>query len=314
MLSLIASTFSCGKAETGFTKTFFALDTVITFTIYKEEDLTAVSDAIEETERYEKIFSRTREDSELYQLNHAAGKEITVSEELFSVLEKAYDFSARSEGLFDFTLGGISSLYDFGSENPKVPDEEILREALTHVGYEKVHLLSGNRVRIDDPMTVIDLGAVAKGYIGERIRAFLCEKGVTSAILNFGGAVFTIGRKSDGSAFTVGIRKPEKGSTETVLSVESDNQCVTTSGIYERSFLSDGILYHHILNPETGLPIDNELASVTVITKDGTDGDILSTLLFLLGSEKGNEFLRAFPGTEAIYIKKDGNVIRSVLK
>ena len=159
-----------------------------------------------------------------------------------------------------------------------------------------------------DQGMMLDLGAVSKGYIADRIKEFLMEKGVESAVIDLGGNVLCIGSRPDGSPFQIGIRQPFAGQNTAAAVLSINGQSVVTSGIYERCFEEEGVLYHHLLDPNTGMPCENELASVTIISDHSVDGDALSTCCFLLGMEKGMQLIDRLPDVQAVFITREGEI------
>ena len=292
----------CKNAASPLTEQTFALDTIVTVTFYRERDRAAVQDALALCRDYELVFSRTDSRSELYRLNETDRME--VSDSLRKVLETALDYCRVSGGKFDITMGGVSALYDFSGPAPHVPAPETLSEALSHVGYEHA-AIDGSTVSIDDPDTVIDLGAIAKGYIADEMKHCLQAHGVEHAIISLGGNVLTLGGKPDGSPFRVGIQYPEKESQQLVTTVSAADASVVTSGVYERFFTENGVTYHHILDPKTGLPLRSGLLAVSVVGPGSTDCDALSTTCFALGLEDGLALIEGLDGYEAVFITED---------
>ena len=313
---LICSLFlfsSCSSAKP-ITLTSFALDTVCQITVYKEKDRPAAQKALELLKTYESVFSRTREDAELYKLNQSDGKAFTASDELYTLIGDALSFSELSGGAFDITLGAVSDLYHFSESDPVLPEESDLKEALSHSGYRHVHLLEDHEILIDDPSCQIDLGAIAKGYIADRLKESLASDGVENALISLGGNLLAIGQKPDKKPFVLGIRYPDKTSQEVIKALEVTDVSLVTSGTYERSFEIDGQLYHHILDSQTGYPIDSDLASVSIVCNSGMDADILSTACFIAGYDETLEILEKSSdveqvgGFEAEFIYKNGDV------
>lgn len=299
----------CGRSDTAArTETAFALDTVVRITVYSEKDVPAAQRALARCQDYEAVFSRTRPDSELSALNAARGG--TVSAELRAVLECALDISARSGGALDITLGGVSTLYDFTAETPAPPAAEDVAAAMAHSGMDGVEL-AGSTLTLRDEHTVLDLGAVAKGYIADRLADGLRADGVEHAIINLGGNVLCIGSRPDGSPFRVGVQVPEPGSTENAAELSVRDGSVVTSGNYQRFFDYDGVRWHHILDPETGFPVQNGLASVTVTGPESLRCDALSTACFVLGAEEGLALIETMEGYEALFLCSDGSAYRS---
>ena len=156
---------------------------------------------------------------------------------------------------------------------------------------------------------MLDLGFIAKGYIADKLKAYLVSNCVESAIINLGGNVLTIGKRPDGSPFQVGVQKPFADSGTAALTLSIADKSLVSSGNYERYFVKDDILYHHILSTENGYPADSGLSSVTIISENSVDGDALSTLCFILGYEKGKKLTDSLQGVEAVFIDIDGNIL-----
>ena len=313
-------------ANTPVTRQEFVLNTTATITIYAvngadtQKQLEAQAEAIltdtfECCRDYEAIFSRTLPGSELYKLNHRestttqeGGTETAeVSDDLAACIDLAMQYSEQSDGAFDLTVAPLSDLWNFSAADPHVPASSDLEAALASVDYKKVRL-TGNHITFASSDTQIDLGAVAKGYIADQLAASLKGQGVTSAILNLGGNILCIGVKPASDPFTVGIQDPFDVSNGTYLKLSVHDLSVVTSGIYERCFTENGITYHHLLNPVTGYPYDNGLASVTILNPSSAKADVLSTTCFALGLEQGLSLVNSISDCEAIFIATDGTI------
>jgi thiamine biosynthesis lipoprotein len=200
-----------------------------------------------------------------------------------------------------------TKLWDFSGETSQLPDADALKEAAARVDYTKLKV-EGNTVTLPGGMG-LDMGGIAKGYIADRLSAFLRQRGVTSALINLGGNVVTIGRRAtDDEPWTVGIQDPKAESGVNKLTLRAENLSVVTSGNYQRYFMLNGVRYHHLLDPKTGWPVENGLDSVTILSKSSATGDGLSTACYVLGIEKGMKLAEQFDGVEAIYISSDGQV------
>ena len=280
----------------------FYLDTVITLTAYVE-DVSVLTDALEECGRYEALLSRTVEGSDVWKLNHAGGRPVQVSKDTRAILEAARQISELTGGAFDITIAPASTLWDFTSGEKKLPDAAALEAAAALIDYSKVEV-DGDTVTLPEGM-MIDLGGIAKGYIADAVKAYLMDRGVGSAILSFGGNIVAIGQKPDGSPWKVGIQDIDKPTGEYMLVAKNFGGSTVTSGIYERGFELDGVYYHHILSAETGWPVENELASVTIFSEDSMLGDALATAAFALGTERGAELIEGMDGVEALFIARD---------
>jgi len=167
-------------------------------------------------------------------------------------------------------------------------------------------------VFLQQPGMEIDLGAIAKGYIADRVQAFLRQQGVQQALINLGGNVQTLGSPPhEPQGWGIGLKKPFGRDDELLGVLQVQGKSVVTSGIYERYFELDGRCWHHIFDPQTGYPLDNELLSVTVISDRSIDGDIYTTLLFGMGVEQGLAYLADQPDIDAVFVTRDRQIICS---
>ena len=301
------------------------LNTAVQITIYDSQDKSLLDDCLALCDKYELIFSRTDEESELYKLNHrisdsAVSNQTTetqptpyqingttntwhISEDLAALLSEGLSITKESDGAFDIAIAPLTSLWDFTAEDPKVPDDADIQNALPLCSSDGV-TINGQDIILPSDDIQFDVGAIAKGYIADRLKDFLVKKGVNSAIINLGGNVLCIGSKPDGTPFKVGIQKPFADRNETEAVMDITGKSVVSSGIYERCFKQNGKLYHHILNPKTGYPYDNGLISVTIISDQSVDGDALSTTCFALGLDEGLKFVEK-KGVQAVFITED---------
>ncbi len=284
------------------TRVGFYLDTIITLTAYTEQP-ELLEKGLELCGELEKKLSRTVENSDVWKINHAEGQTVTVSPETAEILRTAVQVSKWSNGAFDITVAPASVLWDFTSGQQIIPAEKELATAAGKIDYRKMQI-DGNRVTLPEGM-MIDLGGIAKGYIADAVKRKLAEEGIQSAILSFGGNIVSIGLKPDGSPWKVGIQDIDKPTGEAMMVSLNYGGSTVTSGIYERGFTVDGVTYHHILSSETGWPVQNELAAVTVFSDSSMLGDALSTAVFALGIEKGAQLIESLEGTEALFIKRD---------
>ena len=289
------------------------LNTVVTVTIYDSQDRDLLTKCMNLCDKYEKVFSRTDADSELYKLNHrkltpAEGTEDTyqVSDSLAELVSEGLDYSELSKGAFDIAIEPLTSLWDFTAEDPQVPEDSLIQAALPKCDYHNISVdKDKNEITLKTDDTAIELGAIAKGYIADRLKDYLISQNVKSAIINLGGNVLCIGGKPDNSAFKIGIQKPFADRSETIAVMDIKDKSVVSSGIYERCFEQDGTLYHHLLNPKTGYPYDNGLIAVTIISDKSVDGDALSTTCFALGLEDGMKLAESLDDVQAFFVTSD---------
>ena len=291
------------------------LHTVCTIQIFDSTDYDILNECFAVIDKYEKLFSRTMEDSEVYTINKASAENsqttFTISDELKDILEFSLSYSALSEGALDISIAPLSSLWDFSNLEHKTepPTADAITSAKDLVNYNNISL-TGNTLTFAKPGMQLELGAVAKGYIADRVKDFLLSKGVNSAIINLGGNILLVGSKPNDIAFNVGIQKPFADRDAVVVAISELKDCsMVSSGIYERYFYDkDGTFYHHILNADTGYPCDTNLSQVTIISKDSAAGDALSTACFALGLEDGMALIDSLPDVYAAFITLDGNL------
>ncbi|MEG1559642.1 MAG: FAD:protein FMN transferase [Clostridia bacterium] len=282
-----------------------ALDTVIMVTLYNESERPIIDEMGELINKYDLVFSRTNENSELYKLNKNGGG--TMSDDMRDIISLAVKISEESKGLFDITVAPLVELWDFKSGNGKVPDKGLIEEKLKLVGYKNISV-EGNELSLKNGAT-IDLGGIAKGYIADKLKAFLLERNVKSAILDLGGNISVIGSKPDGDEYSVGIARPfAENADETIKILKLRDTSAVTSGSYQRYFYEGDKLYHHILDPRTGYGADSGLFSVTIIAGNSAKADALSTACFVMGIEGAKELISA-EKVKAIFVTTDYSVI-----
>ena len=308
----------CSNPNASVSKSGFYFDTIIKITLYGTNSEQYIDDCFELAHKYENLFSNTIDSSEVSQINSNAGSGsyVTVSDETLELIKEGILYGDVSNGAFDITIGKLSDLWDFSdiAENLTSEDNETdasvlpsdadIQSDLAHVNYKNI-VIDGNQVMLTDPDSELDLGGIAKGYIADRMKEYLNSKGITSGIINLGGNVLTIGEKSTGAAYKVGIQKPFAKDGTSIATVDVKDKSVVSSGVYERYYKIDGKLYHHILDPKTGYPCDNDLYEVTIISDRSVDGDGLSTTCFALGLDAGMQLIESMPDTEAIFITDD---------
>ena len=327
----------CGESDP-LSYTGLHFDTVVNVTIYDtvnifsngdtyedmEDCRNALSDKIRsECERYELICSRTNPDSELYKLNHrlisnstdhpykeGSPKAYKISHDLYCMIEAGVKAGAESNGYFDISIAPLNDLWDFRSGTSKIPSDADIKRSLPNIGYQNIILLPDDCIAFTDDRIMIDLGGLAKGYIGDRLAKLLKEYGIKNATISLGGNIVALGSKY-GKPFTVGVKKPFAAQNDISLTVNASDICVITSGTYERCFKKDGILYHHILDPATGYPVATDIAGATVICPSSLMGDILSTELLIEGSKEACEHAVKLKeqGIYIILLDENGNVI-----
>ncbi len=252
---------------------------------------------------YEDRLSYYKEGSEIERINLSDTTRFVITEDVRSMLAMGKDLYARTDSLYDLSIGELSDLWDF--DKGIVPDSAAILEAQRHVGFDKLEISDSELIK---PVGYkINLGSVAKGYIIDRAVEFLQSQGVLSGYINAGGDIRYFG---DTGTMRVGIRHPRD--REDVIAVLNLKECaVVTSGDYERFFILDDQRYHHIIDPKTGYPAQNTI-SVTVIAPNATLADALSTAMFLLGPEDAIELAKSYPDVNAIIYYQNGEEIISM--
>lgn len=257
------------------------LDTVCEISVLSRTDK-PLDECIEYLKLSDGIFSAYDESSALFKLNN--GEDFDVPAQLSSLVEYGKDFTKENPDYFSIYLEPLSKAWNVAENGGEIPD---VATALT----------------LSKEQKYIDLGSIAKGYITENLSEILKKNGVTSAMINLGGNAYAIGKKPTGENWKVGIADP-KCESEIVGIITAENIAVITSGNYHRYFEIDQKRYHHILDPKTGYPANNELNSVTIISDNPTLADALSTAAFVAGLDEGIELIKKY-NVQGIFITDD---------
>lgn len=301
-------------------------DTFSSITIYAENEEqfqkyeTLVYDLLK---HYHQLFDMYEEYdgvANISTINEAAGLgRVTVEPELLELLERSEEMYDLTEGKVNPALGSVLQIWHEyrtrGLERPEkaqIPDYPQLLEAAEHTDFHEIQMEPEKcSIYIPDEKMQLDVGAVAKGYAADKICERLREEGVTSALVNLGGNVQTIGTKPNGKPWRVGVQNPDTASKTAYLhAIKLQDMALVTSGSYQRFYEVDGRRYHHIIDPDTLMPKDT-FAGVTILTKDGMEADALSTAVFNMELETGKWLIESLPDTEAIWVYPDGTEVYS---
>lgn len=284
----------------------FAMDTYMTVTAYGDNAQKGVTDAVAEIQRLDNLLSIGKEDSEISKLNKSGSA--ALSDDTAVMVAKALDLYKSTGGAFDITVLPLMELWGFTTQEYYVPTEDEIQSTLQRVGADKLTWDESTKTLTLGDKQEIDLGGIAKGFTSSRIMEIFKKDGVTCGMVSLGGNVHLLGTKQDGSAWRVGIQDPNN--TDDMLGILQANDCaVITSGAYERNFEKDGVTYHHIIDPATGKPSNSGLTSVTIVSKDGTLADGLSTSLFVMGKDKAIAYWKQHADEfDTILVDKDRNV------
>lgn len=291
--------------ETTESATEFYMDTVVRMTVTGENPSEWIALCKQTFAFYDKLWGKMSENGDIYRINHSDGQWVTVSEETIALLKEAADYHELSDGKFSIGIGALSSLWDYKKHT--VPDMEAIAKA-KHTVRDDCICIQGNRVKLAKKNMQLDLGAIAKGKITDTVVRKLRENGCRSALLDVGGNVYALGEKKKKTPWRIGVRDPlqESGSYFAILNMK--DMAVVSSGDYERVFSENGKSYHHILDPSTGYPAQTDLCQATILHSKATDADALSTIIFMMGMQKGKEFLEKndFSG---ILVSKTGETV-----
>ena len=282
-----------------------AMDTFMTIQSYGDKNNSEIANqkAKEEILRIEKLISVTDIESEIFRINHHQNEWQNVNQTTWEVLLEAKQMAQLTQGSFNPCLYPILSAWGFTTGSFSIPDNEKILHLLNFTDFEKIEFEDSYKIFIPQNM-MIDLGGIAKGFTGDKIIQILKENGIESALLDFGGNIQTLGTKPDGTKWNIGIKNPLTG--EVAAGIKVENMTVITSGGYERFFTaSDGKKYIHIIDSKTGFPVDNEIASVTILSSSGTYADALSTALFVMGTEKAFSFWKEHRDFEMLIFTKN---------
>lgn len=266
----------------------FALDTAITLKVYGSKRVVVLKKLEDKINELDDMLSTGKETSEVSRLNRSG--EAVLSPTVANLVKRSLDIYKKTDGLFDITIYPLMELWGFPTKNYKVPSEKEIEEKLKLVGSDKIDFNEETRkISFKNKGMEIDFGGIGKGYITDELVKILTDEKVESAIINLGGNVFGFRKKPDGSLWNIAIRDPNEPD-KYMAAIRLEDSAVITSGGYERYFEENGVIYHHILDPRTGKPSESGLKSVSIISKDGTLADALSTSLFIMGEEKAVKY------------------------
>ena len=310
-LMLLLPLAACGETQMS-QRQVFAMDTIMTLTAYGKRAEYGLNAAQSVIQSMNDALDPDLETSTTYAINHAQGGNVSISGQINKMLSTAYTVYKQSNGALDLTIYPVIVRWGFDSGRYYVPTEEELWVDLSHKGFDKMVLTSfpsSGSYAVSFPVgTQLSFASVAKGCAADNAISAMRNAGVTSGIISLGGNVQTLGLKPDGSNWAVAVADPNNPTNYVgVLSI--GEAAIVTSGTYQRYFTQDGKTYHHLINPESGRPINNTLKSATIVCEDGTLADCLSTAMFVLGQSKAINYWRVYGGFDMILINNENEVI-----
>lgn len=308
----------CLQSSSGeYKKEFFALNTIIDFTVYGDKRAEkALEKALARVNEIENRMSTTIPESDVSRINQNAGKQpVKVHDDTFFVIKKALEYAKLTDGAFDITIYPIVQLWGITTDHPKVPTWQEIAQRLSLVDYRQVRLNEQEKtVYLTKEGMGIDLGAIAKGYAADEVARIFREAGVKHALINMGGNVVVVGDKPNGTSWRIGIRDPRSEETgeQHFAVLEVQDRAVVSSGDYERyikdAYEKTGIRYHHIFDPKTGYPARSGLMATTIVSSSSIDADALSTIVFILGADKGLKLVNTLKDVQALAVSTDKQV------
>lgn len=314
MLILILAflVFSCAQPQPRFEK---SLGTICFVNLYEQGKAKYYDEIFEKIDQINTEFNIGIENSDLYRINErACDEDVAVGDDVFTVLEMAQAISALTNGAFDISIEPLVSLWHINTDSPHVATEAEIAELLPLVDFKNIVLNPQKKsIRLLKQGMKIDLGGIAKGFAADEV-AKICKKhNIRRAIIDLGGNVYVYGKKSRNELWNVGVKNPELPDSAPLIKIVTPHNSVVTSGLYERFFEENEKRYHHILSPETGSPVENELSSVSVICENSMIADALTTSFFVLGKSESLKLLpniQKLLGVEiaAIFIEKNHRI------
>lgn len=285
----------------------YAMGSYVQQTVYGGDGDAIAARAANAVQALENEISWRAVGGDIQRLNEHAGNDwIELSAETVELLALAQEVCEKSGGAFDVTVAPLTHLWDFDDAKNEVPDAAEIEERLRYVGGEFLRLdLKNNTASLKNTGNAVDLGGLGKGAACDAALEVYEAEGAKAAVIAVGGSIGVYGTKPAGGSWNIAVRDPNGEGSAGVFSIDSG--FVSTSGSYEKCFEKDGVLYHHLLDPHTGMPARTGLRSVTVWSESGALSDMLSTACFVLGEKDGAALLEAF-GAEGIFIREDGGV------
>lgn len=293
LLFVVLTLCSCKKTVTPYTDEMFALDTIIRFTLYDEDEelcKDVVGKCKDEITRLENLLSISKENSDIYKLNNSKEEKCSVNKETALLINEACDISKSCDGAFDISVRPLMTLWGFDTKEYRVPSDSEIEKTLPLVSYENINV-DGEYVTKAENIE-IDLGGIAKGYVADKVAKIIKNSGVSSALINLGGMITTVGESSssDKDCWRIGIVHP-KDKESYFFHFEVNETNVSTTGAYQRYFEKGSKVYHHIIDPKTGKPVENDISSVTVVGESGLKCDALSTAFYVMGVDKTAQYI-----------------------
>ncbi|MFN8579119.1 MAG: FAD:protein FMN transferase [Candidatus Sericytochromatia bacterium] len=304
LISFTSSSIAKESPIKKYTQAQYIMGTIFKIEIYSEDKNKAnlaFKEAFKEIRRCDTILSDYRKDSELAKvLEEASSHPVKVSDDFFYITKRALYFSNITNGLFDITIQPLIKLWGFKDKNFKIPTKKQIDEVKSYIGYGNIILDEDNKtIFIKNSKTKLDFGAIGKGYAIDKAVNVLKKIGIKSAFVDSTSNQYYLGTPPNKSYWTVGIKDP-RNTNKILKYLYIKNKSISTSGDYEQFFIKDKKRYSHIINPITGYPIKDAIAS-TIVSESSTDSDALSTSILLINKEDINNFIKSFCNTNLCF-------------
>ena len=264
-----------------------------------------------EFDRLDALLSVWKDGSDVVRLNKAAGQQpVSASRETLDVLTAARIGSEWTGGKFDVTFGALADIWKFDHDQDNtIPDRASIEKRLPLVDYRAVQVnAAGGTAFISRPGVRVHLGGIGKGYAMDVAIGLLRGEGFADFLIQAGGDMYASGT-NNGTPWKLGIADP-RGDHAPFAAIELRNETLSTSGDYERSFMKDGIRYHHLLDPDRGEPARG-CRSVTIVADRAVTADVLSTGVFIMGPEPGMALIEWLPNVEGVIVTASNQVLVS---
>ncbi len=286
-------------------ETRVALGTVCTITLYDGGTQEVYDTLFLRLDEIEAAMSVNIQESEISRVNALSGLEkVSVTQDTYNVLKTALEYADLTNGAFNPAIGPLVKIWAIGTDNPRVPTSDEITEAINLSNYKHVLLSEHNGeydVFLEQKGMALDLGGIAKGYAADEVSKILFEMGVERAIIDLGGNIYAFGEKENKDPWRVGIKNPFNSTGNPAIRLDIKSTSVVTSGVYERFFEQNGKRYHHLFDSSTGLPVNNGIMSVSIVTQSSMLADVLSTAVFVLGKDDGMQLLKSLD-KQGLYI------------
>ncbi|KMO86970.1 thiamine biosynthesis protein ApbE [Megasphaera cerevisiae DSM 20462] len=315
IVSILGCSGCAMHSEPSFDKNGIAMDTTISLSASGKEAKEAVDEGFQRIEQLDALARSQDPNSDVSHINQAAGQHyVQVDPAVYEMVAFSKMYAEKSNGMFDITVGPLISLWDIGNEDQHIPAQAEITDALKKINYKDILLRpEDHSIMLAKPGMAIDLGSVAKGFAVDEVRKIYEAHHITRGLINMGSSsMYAIGKTSKGKAWNIGIKHPRSDKSGDYLGIVSiENQALSTSGDYERYFIQDGVRYCHIFDPRTGYPAAANVMSDSIavdgsVEHAGMLSDVLTTVVFVMGPEKGLEFVNTIDGIECEITSQDG--------